>query len=744
MVAGRSLKSLLSRRRREEEGEDEDGPVLVEDSQSEGSVLGDAEEEDDDDADASSVGVRSAPEIGHKDMVSVSSKLESGTNEGARAKKAKKKARQGKKGKEQVSEDGAVFKTMADTEAMLSGLRVDDSTTAVDFEDMRNGTADQASATATSTASMTPNGAATEVNANRQRRDLEEYKKKRDDDPAFIPNRGNFFMHDTRRGPNGQSAAHPGRGSWAGRGRGRGAAQSSGSATVAANVPRVEQADEQLWRHDLHDTINEEPTSRAKITDATRQHEIEPAQVFPKPTAGRQAQGQPRLVSFSSSTLVGKVQIRVLLPGMQQPIDISEVPWKHYTRLPNHRPPLRRDKPVRVSLPNLVQRYIFPSSDRSFIFIPRQMRPNQQGYGRNNYQRSIGGGMGYSSRRTSMYGGSVYSGSMGASRRSSMAGISRADAFSPNSFASGMNQHNRPVVRLPHGHGGQSFSGMATTSRRTSGQQTPMMGMPQLHTYPLPQQPALQGTPTTMVHQPRPQKAISVSGIESPAALQQAPPPHEPQPFQNQLPAHMTDQMAYGSQPVSYYSPRQHFHQPQQPQGATPLSGIPEQAMHAQPFQPQSGQYAQPYYAQYPPQQAFYYASPQPGAYAPMPMYMPPSQNYMMPPPIQPPPSLHQAPPNMQAPPSSSQPSLQPRGNDESSQPPSGMVAHESNGMVFYLPASEAQQQPQAENYQPAESFVPSFAMPGLPPTPAPESTYYYPSVPPPMQMQGSFYPSQG
>ena len=34
--------------------------------------------------------------------------------------------------------------------------------------------------------------------ADRRRREHEEYKKKRDADPAFIPTRGSFFMHDQR------------------------------------------------------------------------------------------------------------------------------------------------------------------------------------------------------------------------------------------------------------------------------------------------------------------------------------------------------------------------------------------------------------------------------------------------------------------------------------------------------------------------------------------------------------------
>ncbi len=77
--------------------------------------------------------------------------------------------------------------------------------------------------------------------------------------------------------------------------------------------------------------------------------------------------------------------------------------------------------------------------------------------------------------------------------------------------------------------------------------------------------------------------------------------------------------------------------------------------------------------------------------------------------------------------------------------PQSGMVAHESNGMVFYVPASEAQS---SEQYQPAEGFIPSYALPGLPPTPAPDNQmqYYYPPVAPGGMQDvgiGVYYPPQ-
>jgi hypothetical protein len=48
MVTGRSLKALVGRRRRlDEEGEDDEGTFIVDDSQSEGSVLTDMDEGDD-------------------------------------------------------------------------------------------------------------------------------------------------------------------------------------------------------------------------------------------------------------------------------------------------------------------------------------------------------------------------------------------------------------------------------------------------------------------------------------------------------------------------------------------------------------------------------------------------------------------------------------------------------------------------------------------------------------------------
>lgn len=720
MAAGRSLKSLVSRRRRgDEEGEDDEGPVMVEDSQSEGSGLSDLE--DDDEADASSMAQSSAVGGGADPAQGEVTKA---------AAKKKTRKRPGKKQSKEptLSVDSAqqqsqpAFKPAPDTEAMLNGLPMGDQAVqqVVDFESAGRD-AHGNPALVTSAPVIVSTDRKTDSPANRQRKEHEEYRRKRDADPFFVPNRGNFFMHDTR--ANYGQGNLPIRGAWTGRGRGRGGGGNvAGSFAPGNHMAQQEKVAEGPWKHDLHDTINEEPTT-SRLSELSHD-QIESARLFPKSGSGATSQnnhnGPHAKLSFSNTTLVGKVQIRVLLPGMKAPITFSEVPWKQYTRLPDHRPPLRRDKPVRISIPEHVQRYIFPSSQRSFIFIPRQMRPNQRGYGSDRYQRSIGG-MGYSSRRTSMYGGSVYAGSIAASRRSSFASIARENAFSPVGSYVGM-PPNRPVVRLPHGMQ-QQFSASSTPMGPLSGHQTPT-GM-HMHTFPPPAQPYHQGTPTTTVHQPRPQKVISVTGIESPALLSQA--QSEQQPFANQLPAHMHEHQTL---PPPYFSPRQQFAFPQQ-QSGTPLSGIPEQAMHAPAFQPMVPYPQGSYYAPYPSQQQGYYYPPGPNGYNSMPMYMPPQQNYMLSPPSAPPLPPPQSPPQQRP--------SQPVESEETSAP-SGMVAHESNGMVFYLPAAEAPAQAQGENYQPAESFVPAYAMPGLPPpTPAPDSTYYY--APPQMS---SFYPSQG
>ena len=109
-------------------------------------------------------------------------------------------------------------KVMAETEIMMNGLRFSgdvDEGAEVNFEDMGH-VSEQPSEQALplkDAPSVVPAASFGE----RRRREHEEYKKKRDADPAFVPNRGGFFMHDHRSAAAGQNGFRP-----FGRGRGRG------------------------------------------------------------------------------------------------------------------------------------------------------------------------------------------------------------------------------------------------------------------------------------------------------------------------------------------------------------------------------------------------------------------------------------------------------------------------------------------------------------------------------------------
>ena len=466
---------------------------------------------------------------------------------------------------------------MADTEAMMNGLNLQATEgESINFDD------------ATKTGP--------------RRSEHEEYKRKRDGDPAFVPNRGGFFMHDQRE-QNG----------FRGRGRGRGRIPPTPAQYVHRTSNKLishGSRNGEAWAHDLHDSVKLDP---------------------PKPERLPLAPSEPTHPnrSFSCSTQVGNVQVRVLLPAMQAPVVIPGMAVNQHTRLPHHRPPLRRDKPVRISLPDRPPRYIFPVVDRSFIFIPRALRPNHQGFGR-------GRGKGSFSGRTSLYGGSVYSPSL-LSRRSSMA---REFGHDGHVSPAGSVVSNRPVVRLPPSDAPGSYSSSPAPAH-----------LPQPLAYPLPPKPITQHFSSSLpIHQPRPQKQVSVADIETPAALNFNPPPQQhQQPFHQQVPRTVNGQ--------NYADPG-HARRPSHPsQRGTPLSQIPERAVHAPAFQ--AYPVPQPFYPmQYPP---VYYCPPPTGpAMAPSPFAQ---GQYPFVVPTGPPPP------------------------EATSQP--GMVAHESNGMVYYFDSSQ-------------------------------------------------------
>ena len=612
-----------------------------------------------------------------------------------------------------IARSDAHFPTTKDTEMMLNGLAISDKPADDDVLDFETGQAVSAPAPAVAA----PNRSETTVE--RKRREHEEYKKKRDSDPAFIPNRGAFFMHDQR-----SAYAQNGFRQFGGRGGMRGG-MSGPFAPASMRKPAAEATDSP-WQHDLHETVNNgNNEAKSHIPSSQNQPMTSggPVQQGPAPFHhyGRtQAQPTPKpsqTRNFSTTRHTHNALVRVFLPAMKEPILFQNVPIKQHTRLPNHRPPLRRDKPVRISLPPSAPRYIFPSVERSFIFIPRALRPNQQGFGRGRGRGFGSFGGGFSSRRTSAYGGSVYSPSVAMSRRSSMAReMGRDSLVSPagSIMSRGGYDPSRPVVRLPPG-GPKAPNAPPVISPQSA---TPSGGFQQ--PYPLPQQPMFRENFTQgqiPMHQPRPQKTVSVAGIESPASMTFNPPQQqEQQPFHQQIPAHAGGAPPAESQPFYPHARQPSF--PNQTSTGTPLSNIPERAIHAPAFQPfQPGYQPQSYVVP----QGYYY--PQNGAQPPymppggmVPVFVPGAQQsgYVMPLAAPPAPAPAPAPP---APAPAGQPNT---------------VAYESNGMTYYVDPSQLYAPPPMEGYPQA-----SYAVPGMGGmmTPGPDGAYYYPQ-----QMQPAPY----
>jgi hypothetical protein len=451
--------------------------------------------------------------------------------------------------------------------------------------------------------------------------------------------------------------------------------------------PLSEPTDHQ-WAHDLHDKHENIQQEQAKPAQSSNVPHPQPAPAAPTSTAPNR--------TFSFSTILGNVTVFVSLPGVPEKKAISNVVRKHHTLLPQHRPPLRRDKPVRISIPDEHPRYIFPSTERSFIFIPRALRPNQQ-----SYMRGRGRGSFHGSRRTSVYGGSTYTPSVAMSRKSSFGGVTRDTLRSPTGSATsrpllmGM-EGLKPIVRLP------SANMMPT----------PMMmqdvgGNVPMHDHMAQANGSMAyGFHSTAIpmHQPRPQKAVSVADIESPASLSvRAPQQQQEQPFHQQVPT-------YVGSGEEHHGPPQLLGHVSGP-GGTPLSHIPEGAVYAQAFQP---------FPFMPPQMM--YAAPYGN---PAMFYHPMAGGMQFGPPV---PGMAMA-PAFGTPPM--HPGTQGHSHIEQNQQPNTM-AHESNGMVYYYDPMQFASQGDQEQFGIGGPRMP------MPPMMNPQAPYYYPHGP-----NGVYYPAQ-
>ncbi|KAI9788405.1 MAG: hypothetical protein M1816_006930 [Peltula sp. TS41687] len=728
MVGHRRKDIVTTRRRVEDEGEEEVGSEigpLEDDSLSEGTALSDLDDEDAD-ADGSDISEQDGPEPKTSSNKDVTGNGHAGAMNGAMKRQPTETM---------TEKDRVATIARADTEAMMNGLKkpeVSNEADEIDFDDLKeNGAEVRKTTPANGQMEARSSTQKPELPHERRRREQEEYRRKRDADPTFVPNRGGFFMHDHR---------HPGPAANGFRpfGRGRGKGTISAPFLQTNQTSRTSEAMSGPWSHDLHEVVaQDEPPrlQRGASADGRRSSNGQrPQHLPPKPS--------PLNRSFSKTTHVSNVQIRVLLPSMKDPIIFTGVPVKQHTRLPQHRPPLRRDKPVRVSLPSTPPRYIFPSVERSFIFIPRALRPNQQG--RTAGRGGLGSFRGFSSRRTSAYGGSLYSPSVALSRRSSLAQEITRDNITPQSATTGsrpqaaFTEPNKPIVRLPPTARPVQGSQQIGVSRENTNTGSVVSGNDfsgQALQYPAYRENRSIVLP---MHQPRPQKAVSMAGIESPERMSFPPPPQQQQqPFHQQILPEMNGA-------IVPFDPSQHPHFRQlshlgQPLTGTPLPQIPERAIHAQPFQPHyiSAQplppppfYPQPFTAATAASGTIVYPTSDgraPGPYSPAvaastvsaPVFVPgqpQGTTYMM---AIPPPTA--APPPPPLPPQQQQ---QPTGQSGTT------FAQESNGMVYYYDASQVYS---------AGGFAP--ASYGLTPT---AGTMSVAGVIAPGNPEGYFYPHPG
>lgn len=219
MASGTQRRKLIGRKRRvEEEGEDEGGPDQLDvddDSLSDGSLASD-DVDAADDSDTSNVEDASPTSPPAKKKIAGRTATANGT------KKAHPKP---PPGSTVPQHSKSTANAVSDTEFMMNGLSIADKQTPVQevgFEDAPTSPVKATAPIVVSSSVVLPptRDGAQGPPVGRHRIDHDEYKRKRDEDPSFVPNRGSFFMHDHRHaGPSANGFRPFGRSA---RGRGRG------------------------------------------------------------------------------------------------------------------------------------------------------------------------------------------------------------------------------------------------------------------------------------------------------------------------------------------------------------------------------------------------------------------------------------------------------------------------------------------------------------------------------------------
>ena len=188
------------RRRRDEEGEDESSinDELEDDSLSEGSVI--THQEDDADGEGT--------EESDDDDVSSKSPQVNKINGHQANGRTLRTSRQHDSHNSGSPEKPSMGSTVSDTEAMMNGMKVSDQTSGMaetHFDDLKEESDPQTGRTP----SAPPTDPSRETFAERKRREHEKYVKERDTNPAFVPTRGSFFLHDKRSSDTGSNGYRP-------------------------------------------------------------------------------------------------------------------------------------------------------------------------------------------------------------------------------------------------------------------------------------------------------------------------------------------------------------------------------------------------------------------------------------------------------------------------------------------------------------------------------------------------------
>lgn len=202
-MAAYRRRKIGHRRRVEDEGDDEGGPDaldLDDDSLSDGSLVTD-DNDHGNNSDTSNVDETSptAPNGKKKPNGTVKPETDAASSQ-------------------ETSKD--TRKQVTDTDLMLHGLSISDQPVPpqeMQFDEVADTSGRRSPNAPVVVSSASATRDSMDPSTGRRRMEHEDYKRRRDEDPAFVPNRGSFFMHDHRHPGPSANGFRP-----FGRGRGRG------------------------------------------------------------------------------------------------------------------------------------------------------------------------------------------------------------------------------------------------------------------------------------------------------------------------------------------------------------------------------------------------------------------------------------------------------------------------------------------------------------------------------------------